>query len=626
MAIPQNKQWRGALPGKYAGNLWQTFNIDLEREPGRIVLSDKFRVHQSDKGAVYQFLLTDAGGSSEWWGLVRGNKMINNGSSTIVVGTWDDDDTTNFAGVNTPLDMIIHESVNGEQRLFVAMDDDIAVLNTTATVNTWDVNWGSTIPSIPIPTVSPVLTYRPMARLQRLLAIANKVSGLPKIDTIDSSDNVTLGALTFPSEYTVRLGMAGSDRFWFGLQNDADQDARIIEWDGTSATYNFEYDLDGSFPLTGFIVDDVPYYITEKGYIFKYSGGGFVKVADFNLWPDRIVFGSNVLNEFTIFPHGSFVSGHLVYLNVGMPMVVVTSGTSVPDGTRRGRSGLWIFNTQTLNLYHNASFGLHSTAGTDIDYGHSHLKLPGTVVKTTRGSDKDLFASASVYTGGSDWRSASQNGLYLSTSNSDTGSNAGRNRGYFITSYIPIKDVEAMWEALFVKFKQFFADEGSSTSSNRIIVKWRVQDPLIEADAKDPNANDILLMAATGTWVNTTSFTSKVPKGVVVGNEVEILVGDNAGCSFNVSALSATPDNTSSITVTIDEVAPTSSTDTFLCRFDNWNTETAISSLNQGSEKVPFTSIGHGEFIQLKIELRGFQVEIDELIPVLKTLTSPKQA
>ncbi len=627
MPIPKNKQWIGTKPGNYSGNLWATLNMDLEKAPGRIILSDKMRRYVSGLGVPYQFVKTNAAqnGTSvsggQWFAIVHGTDILRNGNTTITAGTWVTDDT---AGTfNDPHDMILHEFAGGEQRLLCSRNTDIAILNSSGTANAWDDDWFTAVAS------GPTLTnvgFHPMARLQRLVAVGDKQSDVPVIHTIDSSDTVVTSAISFGAEYTVRVAYASSDRFWFGLQHDSDGLARIIEWDGASATYNNEYDLDGAFPLAGWIVNDIPYFITEKGIIFRYTGGGFEPIADFNLKEDRMVFNTGITNQSTIQPHGAYVDGNIVYINVGIPMLTIASASTLNFGVRRARSGIWILNLDNFNLYHHMGIGQHATANTDIDYGHGHYNQPGAIIKATVGSDRKIIAGASVYTGGANWTSSTQSGFYRNIPNNEVTDNAGRNRGYFITPYVPIKDAEAMWEALWVKFKRFFADAGGSTTSNRIIVKWRTQDPLKEADAQDPDTNDLDLMNATGTWVNTTSFTSKVPKGVVVGNEVEILVGDNAGSTFNVSALSATPDNSSTITVTIDEATQFSSTDTFLCRFDNWNAETGISTLTSGNQRVPFTEIGHGEFIQLKVEFRGFEIELDEIEPIFKTKTAYSQA
>ena len=621
MPIPQNKKWRGMKPGNYSGNLWSSWNIDLEKSPGRLLLSDKLRRFSSGLGVVYKFLRTNATTTDEWFGIVHGVDVLRNGNSTITAGTWVTDDTTGT--FNDPRDMVLHETANDEQRLICSRATDIAILNSTGTANAWDDNWWTAVAGGPTLTS---LDFHPLARLQKLVIVGDKQSSIPVIHTVDLNDVVTTSRLSFPIEYTVRHIITTSNRFWIALQHDTDGRARIIEWDGFSLTYNNEYDLEGSFPLTGFEVNDIPYFITEKGFIFRFTGGGFKKVQDFNLQEQDMVFGSSLTAENTILPYGSFVDGHIVYINVGIPIITSTSDAdTLTLGVRKARSGIWIFNTENENLYHHMGIGEHASSGTDINYGCGYLDQVGAVLTSTVGQDRILIASGSVFTGGATWLAGTENGIYRMQRGILQGSNEGRTRGYIIIPYLPIADVKAMWEGLWVKFRRFHLDAGASTTTDRIIVKWRVLDPLHEADAQDPNTNFNEYFHSQGTWASTTTFAAKVPIGVSVGNEVEILTGDNAGCSFNVSALSATPDNSTSITVTIDETAPTNSTDTFLCRFDNWNTETAISSTTIGNQKVPFTNIGHGEFIQLKIELRGFATEIDELDPIFKTLISKKQ-
>ncbi len=618
MRIPDNKIWKGTYTGNYFGNLWQTWNIDLEQQPGRIMLSDKMRIFKAALGVVAKFIRTDATATDQWWGIVHDTDIIHNTSSVITSATWVTDAT---AGTfNDPRDMIIHEFANGEQRLLCTRATNIAILNSAGVANAWDDDWWTAVAGGSALTS---LAFHPMAKLGRLVAVGDKVTGVPVIHTIDQNDVIAQSRVTLPTGYTVRLALASSSRFWFGLQSDTDGSAKIIEWDGFSLTYNNEYDLVGSSPLTGFLVNNIPYFITEKGFIFRYNGAAFAKVQDFNLQEQRMILTTTITNEDTIKPHGAYVDGDIVYLNVGIPMInAQASATTLNGGVRRARSGIWIFNTKTNNLYHHMGFGEHTTAGTDLSYGCAHVDEPGTVIKSTTGGDYILIASASVFNGGATWIAGATNGIYRMIRSNDQASNAGRNRGYFITPYIPIADIEATWEALWVKFKRFV------NSNNRIVVKWRTADPLFNASAQDPDTNNLILMNAQGTWVNTTSFTAIVPTGVAVGDEVEVLSGDNAGCSFAISTLSATPDSVTSITVTIAEAAPTASTDKFLCRFDNWTTETAISSTSVGNQKVPFTGSTrntHGEFIQLKIELRGFDVAVDELQPIFKVKTSPQQ-
>jgi len=614
--LPKNpRQWRGCYAGKYFGDLYQTLNIDLERNPGRLSLSNKMRRLIAGLGVVHKFLRTDALATDQWFGLVQATTssatdgdILRNGNTSIIGGTWISD-ATDGAGDASPVnvhDMILHEAAYGEQRLLVSTATDIAVLNSTAQENLWDNDWLSTVASGGAALSNTV--FHPMARLQRLIAIADAVTptGIRKavIHTIDKDDVASLSRLIFPSGYTVRLINASSDRFWFALQSDVGGNAKIIEWDGYSLTYNFEYELQGSYPLTCWLKNGIPYYITELGYLFKYSGGGFTKVQEFPMAEDRQVFSATRTAENTINAYGSWIDGDVVYINVGAP---VRTGTSdLTGGSHRMRSGIWIFNTTNNNLYHHMGLGEHLTAGTDLNYACSPLTSVGAVIRQITSNKPQLIASASVPVGGTNWDTASTNAIFQEIESNVQTDNGGRNRGYFITPYLPSEEMETFWQGLWTKFRKFV------NANNRIIIKTRVTEPLRDADASDESP-----LQAQATWASTTTFTCVVPTGVAVGDEVEVMTGDNGGCCFDISTLSATPDGSTTITVTISEAAPTSSTDKFIARFDNWDSETAISDTTVGNKWTPFTASKAGEFIQIKCELRGNSVDLDEL-----TLTS----
>ena len=639
-SINPNKQWRGMFPGNYAGNIWASQNINLEREPGRILLADKLIRIASGLGVVNKFIQCNATATDQWWGLVLptdanegdGN-ILRNGNSVITAGTWIADDTLGAgdASPNNVHDMVVHESSNGEERLLISTATNIAILNKSGGANVWDIDWGSTVASggIALQDLGNVATvYHWMAHYKRLVAVYDEVTSgnytnIPVIHTIDRNDVFSANRILFPTGYSLRCIITTNDGFWFAFQSNFGGTAKVFFWDSFSLDYNTEYDLIGSYPLMGFSVRNIPYFITENGYILKFTGGGFEKVQDLDFEKHRVSFSITLKQETCPSPYGSAVEGDIVYLNLGIPMVDQESGSTVfTGGVRRGRSGIWIFNAKTLNLYHHMGFNRHATAGTDINYCDGHIDAPGAVVRATiAGQERLTVASASLHIGtGANWKTNQANGIYRSVPNINWVSSTGRNRGYFITPYIPIQDITGLFQGVWIKFKRFIDDKAASpASSNRIFVKWRCRDSLTR-DTDETTFNTF--MQAAGDWVSTTTFTCVVPTGVAVNDEVEILTGDNSGCSFRISALSATPDSSTSITVTIEEAAPTDSTDNFLCRFDNWETETAISAVNRGSFFVPFTAgagKNDGEFIQLKVEMRGFGVEIDDIIPVYQT-------
>lgn len=613
VSLMPNKQIQGIKPGNFVGNMWDSWNIDLERQPGRIKLSNKLR-QDSTIGLVTKFVRTNADNTSQWWGLEHDSNLNKNGDNDLDGGTWAADTET-----NTPTDckdMIVHEAANGEERLVVTRATDIAILNHASDANDWIASyWQTTLSQ----TALTSQTFHPLATLQRLLAIGDVQSNNGVIHTIDKDDIVQFSRLTFPERFTPRISMSSSDRFWFGLQHNQSGGARIIEWDGFSLTYNDEYDLTGDYPLTGWVWNNIPYYIDDLGIIYRYSGGSFIPVNSFNLNEDRQIFNQSTSSTRTIMPYGSYVSGNLVYILVGMPLRNTSADT---DGIHRGRSGIWIYNLVTNNLYHHKGVGQHASAGTDVDYGHPHIDQVGAMIVDHKANNALVFCSASVHTGGTNFGTTNVQALFGEVESSDQASNAGRNRGWIAFTYKPTGDIESMFEGVWIKFKRFV------NSNNRIIVKWRTVD-----QPRDQDANDNSPLQAQATWASTTTFTCIVPTGVAVDDEVEVLTGDNGGQLYNISSFSAIPDGSTTITVTIDETAITDSTDTFLARFANWQTESAITTTTRGSQFVPFTSsttttagANRGEWIQIKLELRGFDLDIDDVILKWKTLTASNQA
>ena len=162
--------------------------------------------------------------------------------------------------------------------------------------------------------------------------------------------------------------------------------------------------------MTGWLKNGVPYYITELGYIFKYAGGGFKKEQEFPMREDGQVFATTFTAENTILPYGSWIDGDIVYVNVGAP--IRTGSSDLTGGIHRMRSGVWIFNTVNLNLYHHMGIGEHATAGTDVNYACSPVTTPGAVIRQITANQPQLVASASVPIGGAAWNSSSVTGIY----------------------------------------------------------------------------------------------------------------------------------------------------------------------------------------------------------------------
>lgn len=615
------RRFRGIFPGKDEGELWQTFNVDLERVKGRIVLADKARIivdsdtDIASMGVPLKFLRGNPRDTDSWYAMTTG-KILKNNNTSPTGGTWTSDSDISNSPTN-PRDMIVHEGFDGdsdgvrEDRLLVSLDTNVAILNGSGSPLAWRLTWwtDTTTGGLSQASLTPGVPH-PMGKLQRLLGIGDRDSdGVGVMHTVDRTDTVSNRRLKFVRGMQPRIILGASDRFWIFAQNDFGGNGKIYEWDGSASQYGHEYELQGSTPLTAWLFNDIPYCITELGYILKYSGGGFKVAKQFPMFDERLEFsiraftagGATTTAGDTITEYGAYVDGNIVKILIG-----------APSTSRRMRSGIWVYDIENDNLYHKTAIGQHKVAGTDKDYGQGVLAGTGGIIQTKSGSS-ELVAGASVYTS---YTGSTKSVLARIIQNTTRASNAGRNRGYFITTWLPSGEITELWKNVWFKFREFVS------GSNSIIVKHRIDEPLIDRDDSDES-----ILQAAGNWRNDTSFVAAVPTGVIAGHEVEILAGLNAGSTFHISTMTdtnggaVTPNGSTNVIVSIDEaVGTTNDTTGALFRFDNWIKDGVISDTATSTEQIIFAgtdtsgaNLTDGDGIQIKVEMRGHSQEVAEM-------------
>lgn len=176
-------------------------------------------------------------------------------------------------------------------------------------------------------------------------------------------------------------------------------------------------------------------------------------------------------------------------------------------------------------------------------------------------------------------------------------------RGYFITPKIYSKDVTDVFNHVDLKFSPF------TSGLDKIIIKYRTQD-----DKRDTISFEDGSWSAT--WTSSTTFTSTETElaDTIVGDEIEILRGAAAGLLAHIDAIS---ENAGTYTITIDETYDNyaaGDASYFVAR--NWIKWETIEYGDSNAEQCfIFDQIGKsGKFIQLKVELRGVNVRIEELL------------
>ncbi len=174
-------------------------------------------------------------------------------------------------------------------------------------------------------------------------------------------------------------------------------------------------------------------------------------------------------------------------------------------------------------------------------------------------------------------------------------------RGYFVTPKIFSSNVTDTQNRVTLKFSKF------TSELNKIIIKYRTYDDMRQYI----NTADWDM-----TWTSTTTFTSTETGWIdaVVGNEVEILEGAGGGLLAHITNISI---NAGTYTITLDDSYDNyTSGDIGKAIFRNWiKWKTIVYGDSNANQYFLSDQLGvDGKFVEFKIELRGVQTRIEELL------------
>ncbi len=589
---PQSsRRWSGPYDGDYSGVLWKTFNVDLDRNEGKVCLSrrltsvaDTTVASDSELGIVDAFLRTNADCTDRYWALSSGAKLYRSTDSNPG-GTWGADTLANSP--TNARDMAVFENDSfgdtSRQQLFVTRDTDIAILNDTGNrVWTTFASLNTLKAGVPHP-----ITYFPFRRIL-VVGDANRVHTISRISPT-ANETAASSRLVLPTGLQIQHIFNTTNRTWLLCPNvNENGSGKIVEWDGFSETYNAIHDAYSAVPLAGVNYREIPIIVTNRGLFLEFTGNGFAPM----------VRGGKIVAFPCYFePH----NGWWIILSNLAPSIRQRGMTVGEDGliyiaaeqsrlnSFRQGGGIWCLNPLTGRLYLKHAIG--SWANTS--FGEQRTKPGALFSLPTGGYTADMLIGGTYNNNNVNF---DRTAIWTLSSAADTTAS----RGYFITQYIHSGEVRDFWDTLWLKFQRF------ATSTNRIVVKARGVKSI-----KDTNTFPI---EASIAWVNATSFTvtlAATDDALAVGDEVEIINGVNSGCLAHISAISGA--HAAVQTITIDETL-TASTNTARARFDRWKKLGTISSTAKYEEVV---NIGvDSSFIQFKVELRGpvAEMEIGELV------------
>lgn len=574
------------------GNLWSTFNIDLQSNLGVIRLAQKLVTNttssdDTDLGLPIAFEYFD-----DRWFAICGTRVFKNTSEALTT-TFSEDAST---GAQTNYDPNLSDLEVFDDRLWSSTVSNLYSKATGSGTGTWTDRH-----TFASSSATHLIKY--FKKFDRLYFIDN-------VDTVSSINAANTVADT-PDDYSIALGDSigelsaievTSQFIWLGTTKVSNSSAgngnigTIGQWDGISAQLTNEYALNAAGCIALTVLEDIPYAIDSEARILKYTGFSFEEIA--RLPVDRTLLTGATSTGFT---NGRFVhpNGFVATKNKTL-LILVNNKNGDANSTINENfpSGIWEVDLITGNCTHRYSPTLKAfSSDTITDFGQNRILSPGGLKMNTLSSASTdgrstMICGFGYYTDAT----STKTGIFIDSPAKPDTDHEGQKRGYVVSDWFESSEVASAWDDWWISYRQFL------NSSDNITVKYRnVEESPVEASI---------------TWVNTTSFTV-LNSAVVVsnywtsgtGNEVEILQGTGSGACVHITNA---VNNAGTWTVTIDEAVTGVTTGTAKARFQKWikvfptYTMDQLRSFNQftiGSNSAPriqiktcFSFTGNGEF------------------------------
>lgn len=572
------------------GNLWSTFNIDLQDNLGLVQVGKRMKIvtKTGDTNAANLGVATAFTAFTSKIVCLAGSRVfISNGltpqmtfvedSSTGARTDWsvDTDDLCNFNSTLVGLNMA--------QGKLYSLD--------TTSGGTW-----TTRSTIAGGSANGQLAY--FQKFNRLYATNGA-----NIHSVDTSWNVSSTGNTYDLQLTgndngnIVCITPGSDRIWFGTRrltvggtsdnSNIKQSCSMYEWDGISNQVTKEYKIPAQGIMAITMRRDIPIILDTEGVLREFNGQGFIEIGRLPLKNNQSLFTVAFpgWTQNFIHPKGLVVTKNDTVLALINSSTLSNYGT-ISNSYENLPSGIWEFDTKG-SAWHRNSLSVMPMSSTSVtDYGQNNISLIGSLayIKDTSTSAygmTSLYAGAEYYTNATTTKDA----IFMEAPSPVDTSNypEGQKYGYFVTPFYQANmlggretAVSQVWKKVFLNYRQLV------DSGDEIVVKYRT----VEADPT----------YVTITWTSTTTFTTTTDLSSYVGYEVEIIRGIGGGkCSHIISA----PFVAGTCTVTVDKAYTGASNTTAVARIQNW---TLLGTVNdQTSEYNQFPIARTSSRIQVKV-------------------------
>jgi hypothetical protein len=536
--IPNNGKWVQTNRSDIQGNLWSTWNADLQTNKGALRVSPRARLNTATQGCP----VAAAQWSVPW--VMAGTTIYKGGASPNVAFAAD---TSTSASTDY--------TSEGDLQYFAG------VLLATAPTRLRKLSDFSGGTWSDVDTITSGFSHKMchFIKFDRLYYIQSSL-----INSLDTSL-----AIADTGDYTLTLrevdaySMAATDtNVWIVGTSIRDsggehtQRAAILQWDGISADVTREYTLPNAYAAIAITIDkerNIPIVMSSSGILYEFNGSGFSEIGRLP-FKKHLPFNLNVTtNTRLVHPNGMY------YTDRGTVRCLVNNlnGDNSATFEENFPAGVWEWSREHGFVHIQP---LSPYAGSVTDYGQNRLSQVGMLIdmnlySTTAGRDGTYLAGATYFTDAS----STASGIFY-----DNSLDTIQKNGYFVTTKIFSPNILEAWEKVALRFKRLL------DSTDKIVLKYRTTEA-------DPTY-------ATITWTSTTTFTTTTNVSAYYdstlgrGYEVEVLQGKGSGKCAHITAIS---ENGGTYTVTVDETFTGATSGTAKARFQKWIKIDSIDSLTK---------------------------------------------
>lgn len=602
--------WTGQYQGDYFGDIRRSANIDLERSPGKIELSEVTEALYNDATfrRVEAFARVNLASDSgvRYYAMTFDSELADGSRHRIFRSTDSDGSSWAADTVTTPggTSRSYQDMVNFPNPADTNTDRLFASLNDTSVA--WHTGVNDTIGWVADTTYPFAIDsgehFHPLDVFEGTLLVGSKNA----ISTLDNADSGVINErVTIPAQFWMHHILHTPSSAWI-LASNSNFEGMISEWDGYSLLPIRNQNV-SAVPISGVDYHGTPVVLLADGRFLAGEGSSFRPIRDSLgrelALPVAKEKGNSLLGQ-TTFPldpskfavarRGMIVDGDNIKFNLA-------KSTTEIFGEFKQNSGIWVLNPRLGLLYNTASVA--TAALTGEDFGQTFVPQSGALLKNPDGGIK--FSS----TGGYNNFSATINATINRFRDYD---DSTLQIGFLEIQWLNIPQADASWQSFWVKHRKF------ADTNVKILAKARIEEGpfFLDSDVDLPNIAQVDFDDDTAFQV----LLSTTGDSLVVGDEIEVLAGPNAGKLAHITAISGA--HGANQTFTIDETFD-SSASLSAATFGRWVKLTlpnGDSAITHGDSEVVHQFIipgtmAHSPKISIKLEMRGRarDVSIEEL-------------